>query len=564
MRRSIPWTATKINDRFWSPRMAANRDATIPHGFAMLHEHGYRSNFERAAARKKGGFRGRVYNDSDAYKLLEAAAASYANHPDSKLRQVLDDWIAILAAAQAEGGYLNTYFQLEEPESRWSNLRDKHELYCAGHLIEAAITHHEATGENTFLDVATRFADHIVARFLGSEGYPGHPELELALLALADTTANDTYRNLSRQFLADRGSHYFAKEHATKDYDGTYWLDRVPISELDAIEGHAVRAAYLFAAATDACDNTTARALQRIWNNLVDRRMYVTGGMGNSAHNEGFTTDYDLPNETAYQETCASIALAMWGRRMANRFDSNAYIDAVERALYNAVLAGVSLDGQAFFYENPLASDGAHRRRDWYECACCPPNVARLLSKIGGYAYSTSPNTLNIDLYISGSVETQAACATIETDYPYAGEVSITPKGGKFTVSARVPAWCSRASCDAGSAVITREEDRFNIESEWRGDNTITLHFEMTPRIIHPHPSVAANRGRLALARGPLIYCFEPATDDLQLKPSDDFTPEDDRRLGTVALVSNGKRAIPYAFWANREPAPMAVWVPAG
>ncbi len=563
--RPVPWTEVIIDDAFWSPRCETNRRRAVPHGFSMLRDKGYEENFKRASQRLEGGFQGLVYQDSDVYKLLQSAAA---------LRDFteFDQWVELIEAAQMDDGYVDTFFQLTKPTERWSNLRDCHEMYCAGHLIEAGVTDFIASGNSRLLDVSMRFADHICERFGPDKlpGYPGHPELELALIQLYRVTGDRKYFDLARHFIDARGSHYFAEEHDTQDYNGEYWQDRLPLAKLDALEGHAVRALYLMCAVTDIVAETGDEQLElmqrRVWQNLVERRTYVTGGVGSWAKNEGFTTDFDLPNETAYQETCASIAMVFWNHRMALLYRDAKYVDVMETALYNGVLSGISLDGTKFFYENPLASKGDHHRTEWFECACCPPNISRLLSMLGGYAYAVDENSLWINLFIGGSVEANTdgrlMSAKVVTDYPWSGSVEITPEGGTFTIFLRIPAWCDNFSLTVDGTVVdaTQNSGYVELQEEWDGKKKVAINFDMPIRRIDPHPMVAANRGLVAIARGPMIYCFEPT---LKEPLSKSFETSFNFELGAVVLKSDDVEAIPYAFWDNRDPASMAVWVPA-
>ena len=380
--RAVPLPDVKIADAFWLPRQETNRLVSIPINFDNLEKAGNLADLRLAAKGVREGYQGPVFMDSDLYKAMEAASYSLATHPDAGLEKKLDEIIATLAAAQQPDGYLNSYFTVKEPGKRWTNLRDCHELYCAGHMFEAAVAHFQATGKRQFLEVATKFADHIDSVFGPPPrrlGYPGHPEIELALVKLGRATGNDRYFKLAQFFVENRGRHYFATEHRTPldQYDGSYFQDDVPIFEHKSIKGHAVRAAYLMSGTTDVAaqtgDERLFKMLNRVWRNTTERNMYLTGGIGPSAHNEGFTVDYDLPNLTAYQETCATIALAQWNHRLALLYGDAKYADVLERALYNGVLAGVSQDGTKFFYVNPLESRGTHHRSPWFGCACCPP-----------------------------------------------------------------------------------------------------------------------------------------------------------------------------------------------
>jgi hypothetical protein len=609
--RAVPFTDVKIEDAFWAPRRETNRLASIPVNLDNLVKAGNIRNFEFAAAGKREGFSGPVFMDSDLYKGLEAAAYSLATHPDPDLERRLDDIISKIAAAQQSNGYLNTWFTVKEPGKRWTNLRDQHELYCAGHMFEAAVAYFQATGKRNFLNVAVKLADHIDSVFGPPPkrlGYPGHPEIELALIKLWRVTGEARYFNLARFFVENRGRHFFAEEHRTPlgEYDGAYWQDDVPIYEHKNIKGHAVRACYLLSGATDVAAETGDAALlkmiERVWRNTTERNMYVTGGIGPSSHNEGFTVDYDLPNGTAYQETCATIALAQWNHRLALLYGDAKYADIVERALYNGVLAGVSQDGTRFFYVNPLESQGNHHRSPWFGCACCPPNVARTLASLGGYAYATSDNALWVNLYIQGSVKVnvggEAVTLKVTTDYPWDGKVTLKPtlaKPTKFTLRLRYPSWCQDSKVainDAAVPDLKVGRGYLVLARTWQSGDTVELSLSMPVQRIAAHPNVKANQGQLALQRGPLVYCVEacdqpeslaslylPAAAELKaveeknllgsvmaIEGLAEVTTELDwtRRLYQASAPSRRVpiAAIPYYAWDNRKAGAMRVWLP--
>lgn len=608
--KPVPFHQVTVTDAFWAPRQATNRIASIPVNLANLRQAGNLRNLELAASGARQGYTGPVFMDSDVYKALEAAAYSLATHPDPGLEQQLEDIIAVLQAAQQPDGYLNSYYTVVEPDRRWTNLRDNHELYCAGHLFEAAVAHFRVTGRRTFLEVALRLADNIDSVFGPGRrlGYPGHPEIELALVKLWEATGEPRYFKLAQFFVENRGRHFFAQEHATPldRYDGSYWQDDVPITEHRQIKGHAVRAAYLLSGATDVAaktrDPALLRMIHRVWRNTTERNLYLTGGIGPSAHNEGFTEDYDLPNRTAYQETCASVALAQWNHRLALLHGDSRFADVMERSLYNGVLAGVSLDGTRFFYVNPLENQGSHRRSEWFGCACCPPNVARTVASVGGYAYAQTDTALWVNLYIQGSVKTTLAdrpvTLRVTTEYPWNGRVTLQPEVAEptsFALHLRIPDGCSDSKCtvngeDLSSAPLDRG---YRVVSRtWRSGDSVILDLPMTVRRVAAHPSVEANRGRLAFQRGPVVYAFEEGDQSSPLR--DTWVPlnatfqavhKPNLLGGVTVLEGTGAqtppahwrhrlyqtvpepkpvrlRAIPYAVWANREAWPMQVWMP--
>jgi uncharacterized protein len=611
--RAVPFTDVKITDAFWAPRQETNRVASIPINFENLEKAGNLSDLRLAAKGAREGYQGPVFMDSDVYKAMEAASYSLATHPDAALEKKLDDIIATLAAAQQPDGYLNSYFIVKEPGKRWTNLRDCHELYCAGHMFEAAAAHFQATGQRSFLDVATKFANHIDFVFGPPPkrlGYPGHPEIELALIKLWRATGNERYFKLAQFFIENRGKHFFATEHNTPldKYDGSYFQDDVPIFDHKNIKGHAVRACYLMSGVTDVAAETgdprLLAMLNRVWRNTTERNMYLTGGIGPSSHNEGFTTDYDLPNLTAYQETCATVALAQWNHRLALLYGDARYADVMERALYNGVLAGVSQDGKTFFYANPLESDGKSHRKPWFGCACCPPNVARTIASLGGYACATGSNAVYVNLYIQGSVKVNVRGVPTElnvtTDYPWDGNIicDVNPTTPVlFRLHLRVPSWSmrpqnvilnhqdvtSRVPIKDGYAVFSRE---------WKKGDRLKLDLPMPVRRLAAHPKVKADEGQLAIQRGPIVYCVEQYDQKapvglLFLSADAELKAVADKRLfGGVTVIKgfagvaaepdwNNRlyqtsptqprvelTAIPYYAWDNREAGPMKVWLP--
>jgi hypothetical protein len=613
--RAVPFTDVRIADSFWAPRRETNRIASIPVSLNQIFKTGTVRNFELAAQGVTNGFSGRYpFVDSDVFKVLEAASYSLATDPDPALGKKLDEVIATVAAAQQPDGYLNTFYTVKNPGRRWTNLRDNHELYCAGHLFEAAVAHYQATGKRTLLDVAVKYADHIYSVFGPPPkrfGYGGHPEVELALVKLWRATGERRYFELARFFVENRGKHYFAEEHhvPVDRYDGTYWLDDVPIYDHKNIKGHAVRACYLMSGVTDVAAETGNPALlqmlERVWRNTTERNLYLTGGIGPSSHNEGFTKDYDLPNLTAYQETCASVALAQWNHRLALLYGDAKYADVAERGLYNGVLAGVSQDGMRFFYVNPLESSGSHHRQPWFGCACCPPNVARTLASLGGYAYATSDDALYVNLFIQGSVKTivagQDLTLDVRTEYPWDGEVAFKlqlKQPAKFGIHLRVPGWCDGATVSVNRKKIMNpvsERGYFVLSRAWRGGDTVELNLPMLVVRVGANPNVKGDVGQLAIQRGPLVYCLE-ACDQMEplsliyLPANTKLKAEKDKNLlGGVVSVKGiaevarqqdwvGKlyqstgpaaparraiiTAIPYYAWDNRKPGAMKVWMP--
>lgn len=577
----------------------------------MLEKVGNFSNMKLAAERKRVGFKGYVFADSDLYKVMEGCAYTLATHPDPALDKKMDEMIGLIAAAQMPDGYIDTSFQIQEPDKRFTNLRDQHELYCAGHMFEAAVAHFQSTGKRNFLDVALKCANLLYQKF-GPDGkvaYCGHPEVELALIKLWKATGDKRWFTLSQRMIEHRGEGYFATEHNTpKDrYDGTYWLDDMPIDAHEDIKGHAVRAAYLMSGAADVDretgDTNLSKMLNRVWNSATQRRIFITGGIGPSGSNEGFTVDYDLPNMTAYQETCASIAMALWGHRMTLLFGDAHYMDAVESALYNGMLSGVALDGKTFFYVNPLASMGNHHRQPWFSCACCPPNVLRTIASLGGYVYATSKDSLYVNLYVGGSMDTQVGSQRVgmdvATDYPWSGTMAFRMKsGGKFALRLRKPGWYHGADSAIKVGVngkpfrVLQERGYLVLNQSWKAGDTVLLNIPMDVQQMEANPLVKDDVGKTAVQRGPLVYCVEQVDNDtpvneLVLPRGASFKVAFRANvLGGVAVIdSEAERAtnpewqkglyqpavrptptrvtlIPYGFWDNRKPGRMEVWLP--
>jgi hypothetical protein len=602
MLRPVPVGATRLEDGFWAPRLELLRKVTLPSQHSLLEETGRMSNFRRASGRAGGEFSGFYFNDSDVYKWLEAVGFALAYSPDVDLRDTAQGIIKEVSAAQDTDGYLDTYFALEMKAERWRNLRDLHELYCAGHLIQAAVAYHRATGDRALLDVATSFADNIASVFGPGKhpGTPGHPEIEMALVELYRTTGNEAYLDLARFFLDQRGHGVIGGR--------VYHIDHEPFREHNEVAGHAVRSLYLNCGAADVYMETGERALwdalERLWLNMTERRMYVTGGAGARHDGEAFGADYELPSRHAYAETCAAIASVMWNWRMLLASGEAKYADALELALYNGVLSGISLDGERYFYVNPLADRGGHRRQAWFPCACCPPNIARMLASLPGYFYGVSKDGLWVHLY-AGSIsqiklENTAVRVTQETDYPWEGEVALTfePETREaFALHLRIPGWCRRPGLlvngePTGMAVEPGSYAR--LERVWEKGDEVQLDLPMPVERILSSPLVLENADRVALKRGPIVYCLEQVDNPdadvwgmaISTRGSIEATYNSDMLNGVVTLrgvahaanaefdgklyrpmseTPSKKRrteftAIPYYAWANREPGPMIVW----
>lgn len=629
--QAAPLKAVQINDRFWKPRIDDNRRISLPYQYNQLKASGVLDNFLRVAGKADGKHTGPYWMDSDAYKWLEAASYSLTTHPDPELEAKVDEVISVISEAQEENGYLNTYFQWVEPAKKWTNLGMGHELYCAGHLIQAAVAHFNATGKRSLLGIACRFADHIDAAFGPGklEGLPGHEEIEMALVDLYRLTGVLRYLHLAQYFIDRRGNpdHRFRWELAHleeigggpvklnqqfygtyENYNGRYSQDHLPVREQSEVVGHAVRAMYLYCGMADLAAETGETALleamERLWGNVTQRRMYVTGGIGPSNSNEGFTHDYDLPNDTAYAETCAAVGMIMWNHRLLQLKGESRFADIMERVLYNGFLAGVSLDSRKFFYVNPLLSTGEHHRQGWFECACCPPNVARLLASLGNYIYSKSPDGLAVHLYIQGSVQVNLPNGDLialrqETNYPWEGRIRLKldlAKPSEFSLLLRIPGWSRKYGLTVNNqpAVFPVENGYANLKRNWNPGDQVELDLEMPVEMLQAHPAVWQNTGRVALQRGPLIYCLEDVDHPLpviqiMLPEEVEFkTRFDSGLLGGVTiiecdglaydlkvwekalyrptdlikpLIKVPVKAIPYYAWDNREPGTMTVWL---
>lgn len=579
-------------------------------------------NFINAAKALRGedigdGFYGMVFQDSDAAKWLEAAAYSLALYPDAELERRCDELIDLIAAAQDEDGYLNTYYTVKDREKRWTDLLEGHELYCSGHMFEAGAAYYEATGKRTLMDVCLKNVDHIYRHFIteGAEGYPGHPEVELALLKLARASGDEKCVELARHFIDVRGvdADYFRREAANRSWsvwgskgeDNDYQQSGKPVREQSDATGHAVRAVYLYTAMADLAselgDTELAAACERLWQSITQRRMYVTGGIGSTVLGEAFTVDHDLPSDTAYAETCASIGLMFFASRMLELHPRAEYADVMEQALYNTVLAGMSRDGKRFFYVNPLecvpgisgvAATHRHdlpQRPGWYACACCPPNVARTLMSIASYAYGENADTAFCHLYAAGKVSLKNGISfTCETAYPFDFTVTYRiENGGRLAV--RLPRRSRQTVLTVnGSAADHELKDGYAYLSVSDGD-IVTLTLDGTPRLVYASTKVPELSGKACICRGPLVYCFEgvdnggdvlalrlPTDAGLRLTDADglDGIPAieaDALRLSDTGELYSSEppkaepcraKAIPYFCWANRGENQMRVWIP--
>lgn len=635
--RALPLRNIEIRDSFWEKYTDLVTREIIPYQYRVLNDllpdvpesHCIR-NFRIAAGLEEGEFHGWVFQDSDLAKWLEAVAFVLNNKSDPELEKTADEMIELIGKAQQENGYLNTYFSILHPGHQYCNLKEGHELYTAGHFIEAAVAYYQATGKDKFLNIMRRCADHICEVF-HSEGYldavPGHEEIELALVKLADVTGEEKYARMALDFVDRRGcSDYLTREHTLERYINV-WRDpnaykpyygqaHAPVREQTTAEGHAVRALYLYTAMADLAgryrDESLLNACKTLYENITEKRMYITGGIGSSDRMERFTTDYDLPNDTAYAESCASIALAMFCRRMAAITGEAKYMDTAERALMNTVLAGVALDGKGFFYVNPLEVIPSHclsdtdkqhvepRRQGWFGCACCPPNIARTLASLSDYAYSSDGARLFVNLYVGGRVKAllngQDVSVDVQTAMPYAGEATLrltAAEGMSGTLCLRIPAYAEHPQILVNGEKISVEPVKGYGEIPLCGrEMEISLRFDMPPRLIYANPRLAVNTGKCVVQKGPLVYCLEEVDNGkdlaaLLLDPSEPLEELFDSDLfgGTAVITARGwkldaetfgkslysakqpmripvqLRFIPYCFWCNRESGEMRVWI---
>ena len=613
----VPLSAVALSDSFWAPRQAVNREVTLPTQYEQCETTGRLDNFRRVSGRKECEFSGIFFNDSDIYKLLEAVA--YCLPGDPKLTPMADSIIDEVGAAQDENGYLNTYFSLERKGARWTNLKDMHELYCAGHLIEAAVAHFESTGSTSILDVARRLADHICDTF-GSvadgkrEGACGHEEVEHALVALYRATNEPRYLEQARYFIGAHGASpsamYWPSTSAPWwDFNRRYHQDHVKFEDLKDVVGHSVRMMYYACGAADVYAETGntqwLAALEAQWSNMTQRRMYVTGGLGARWDGEAFGDDWEL-TERAYAETCAAIGSIMWNKRMLQIDGDARYADLMELQLFNAMLAGLSLSGDQYFYQNPLADGGTHRRQPWFGCACCPPNVARLLGSLPGYFYSVDQDSVWVHLFAQGAVRFELDGGPVqlrqETNYPWDGDIHIEVVEAPASMTAlqiRIPAWAEGATVQVNDErVDTATAGSYaRIDRSWAAGDIVRVHLPMQPRWVTADPRVFATAGKVALMRGPIVYCIEQADFPAGIDVRDvavskaaklDARFETETLGGITVLRTSGKVidrsawdgalyrdavdvrytaadvdvvAIPYYAWANREAGPMTVWI---
>jgi DUF1680 family protein len=624
--RPVAFTQVKIMDSFWQPRLETNRRVTIPFAFKKCEETGRINNFLKAAGRMPGPFQGKRYNDSDVYKIIEGAAYSLSLDRDPELERYLDTLIETITAAQEPDGYLYAARTVDPrnpppgagPE-RWSFLESSHELYNAGHLYEAAAAHFQATGKRALLEVALKNADLIASVFGPGRryGFPGHQEIEIGLAKLYRLTGKVQYLDLAKYFLEVRGQRPYAKKFPENSPFAIYNLDwylqaHRPVLEQTEAVGHAVRAMYMYSGLTDVAallgDERFGRAADRLWENVTSRKTCLTGGVGSRSEEEAFGGNYELPNATAYNETCAAIGSVLWNHRLFLRHGEAKYLDVLERTLYNGLLAGVSLSGDLFFYPNPLESDGrtpfnqgAATRQPWFEVACCPSNLARFLPSLPGTILAQKDDALFVNLYIQSEADLRLGPdkvrLTLETGYPWQGWVRIKVEPERpitFSLNLRLPGWSFGRPMPGGLYAYTEKVDgrpslrvnskpqALNIEKGfarlrrlWKKRDVVDLELPMPVRRVTARPEVREDAGKVAIERGPLVYCFEAVDNsghvlDRTIPDSMDFKAVFERGLlgGVVRLEGRSEdgqvrlAAVPYYAWAHRGPGEMAVWLP--
>ena len=617
----VPFTSVKVTDQFWGQRLKANREVTIPLAFSKCEETGRYDNFVKAAHPsedyKVGGY---SFDDTDVYKTIEGASYLLQTYPDKKLKKYIDSVLVIVAAAQEPDGYLFTARTMnpKHPHEwagsrRWEKVEElSHEFYNLGHMVEGAIAHYQATGQRNFLDIAIRYADCVCREIGDNPGQqvrvPGHQIAEMALAKLYTVTGDRKYLDQAKFFLDKRGY---------TDRRDEYSQAHKPVVEQDEAVGHAVRAAYMYSGMADVAaltgDSAYIRAIDRIWDNIVSKKYYITGGIGATSQGEAFGKNYVLPNMSAYCETCASIGNVYLNYRLFLLHGESKYYDVLERTLYNGLIAGVSLDGGSFFYPNPLESMGQHQRQPWFGCACCPSNVSRFIPSLPGYVYAVKDNQVYVNLYLSNKATLKIGRKSVtlsqETRYPWNGDIALTVdknSAGRFAMKLRIPGWVRNQVVPSDLYTYTDgkrlsyqvkvngelqeaelgADGYFTVPRQWKKGDKVELHFDMEPRVVKANARVEADRGRVAVERGPLVYCAEWPDNDfdvlsvlLNRQPSFTVTEKPDLLYGlnqiqtpaqTLKYDAEGRLSvqdvtltlIPYYAWAHRGSGRMAVWLP--
>jgi DUF1680 family protein len=612
----VPVSAVQLGEGFWRTRMEKNRTAGVRQLYSLLEEHGVIDNFRRLSGRKNVNRRGYLFTDSDLYKWMEAVALVLQSDKDPELKKILDAVVDDVVAAQGADGYLNTYHQEGVGPKRFSNFRDNHELYCLGHLLQAGIAYYRGSGERKLLDAGIRYTDYIISQFGvdKKQCFPGHPEIEMAIVELYRTTGERKYLEFVDYLYNKVDLSKLDQKVSTRDL--TYAFSGLPFTSRQELRSHAVRAMYACSGAADyymeTGDPAFKKTLDLLWKDMTEYKMYVTGGAGARYEGEAFGQVYELPNERAYTETCAAIGSIFWNWRMLQATADAKYMDVLERALYNGFLSGVSLSGTEYYYRNPLTSYGDNGRQPWYDCTCCPPNVERLLASLPGYMYSTSKEGVWVHLYHNSVLnytleDGTAILCKQRTSYPWDGEVTLTVDPAKkrtFTLYLHIPEWCPHATVlvneEAESGTV-KAGSYFAVEREWKKGDMVTLKLAMPVQAVHANPRLRENLGCVAIQRGPLVYCLEGVDQpDISIfdvympldpvDPSRGFSAKVEPEVlgGVVVLkkdvltyrptlteqplylftpfsgptVSAMVTMIPYYAWANRGKSTMQVWIP--
>lgn len=601
----------KVTDDFWLPIIKRVQEKTIEYAIAKCEEEGRLDNFLIAGGEMEGKVRGAMpFDDTDVYKIIEGASNSLISAPNKELEIVLDSLVNIIKVGQEADGYLTTWRTINPAEppapwvevkegKRWEALFMSHELYNAGHLYEAAAVHYKATGKRNFLDIALKNADLMVKTFGEGEhkisAVPGHQIIETGLIKLYQITDKEEYINLAKYFLDNRGN---PDNHKLF---GPYSQDHIPVVNQDEVVGHSVRAVYMYAAMTDIAaiqnDSLYESAVTKLWDNMVSKKMYITGGIGAKHEGEQFGANYELPNLTAYNETCAAIGGVYWNHRLHNLYGDVKYFDIIERTLYNGLISGLSLDGTNFFYPNALESDGVYKsnrgsctRQAWFDCSCCPTNVIRFVPSIPGLMYSKGNNAVYVNLYASShaniDLKGKAVKVSQETSYPWNGKIQMTVEAdSEITMKFRVPAWSRNevlpsdlyAYADTynsqptltinGKKIDTSIKDGyFEVTRNWSSDDKIEIHFPMEVRTVKANEKVEEDRGKLSIEYGPIVYAVEevdnPKFDEILISPNDKFTVQkEDILIGVNTIINQKLKAIPYYAWSNRGVGKMKVWI---
>jgi DUF1680 family protein len=605
----------KVTDSFWLPIIKKVQEKTIEYAIYKCEEEGRMDNFLIAGGKIKGTIRGEMpFDDTDVYKIIEGASNTLISEPNPKLEILLDSLISIVKIGQEKDGYLTTWRTINPAKppapwvpviggKRWESLQISHELYNSGHLIEAAVVHYQATGKKNFLDIAINNADLLVRTFGDRldqvHGVPGHQIVETGLVKLYQLTNDKAYLNLAKYFLDNRGN---PKNHALY---GAYSQDDIPVIQQREAVGHAVRAVYMYAGMTDIAalenDDAYGNAVNHLWSNVVNKKTYITGGIGAMHDGEAFGENYELPNLTAYNETCAAIGNVYWNHRLHNLSGSSDYFDVIERSLYNGLISGLSLDGKKFFYPNALESDGVYKfnrgectRQSWFDCSCCPTNLIRFIPSIPGLIYSKTKDVLYVNLYASNTALITLDKTDLEisqqTNYPWGGKVALTvspSKDSEFTIKLRIPSWArnqvlpgdlysyktastleTMVSINGKRIVYKVDKGYITITKKWKKGETIALDFPMEVKEVVTNEKVEENKGKVALEYGPIVYAIEEidnptAFDRITIGVNDTFEVVKESTLleGVNTIKTKKLKAIPYYSWSNRGVGKMKVWI---